>query len=439
MPETAWPYPLIERGSKVGVHAIRSNRVTEFARTLVAGGAAFPVVKAVDDLGWLPQIKAISPRTVIVARQTSRYEGCERVGDPSTDLDEMADNLVGVVLEKLQRHPELRDVVDYWEISNEPDPPGAEGYRRLALLMIKCMERAEAEGLKLGLFGLNAGTPEWPEIEAMVETGVFGRARRGGHILTLHEGVFGNVPIDRWWGDPIPGAPRVEGAGALCFRYRYLYHLLRQRGEVIPLVVSEFYAGGGYAQDGVAPEAIVERMAWYDEKARQDYWVLAFCPFTLGPVGQWVNTDYEFVYPALVDYMLTVKEKPNGQPEAVAPTPTPEEPPAEEPEEEPQESPRRGAPRVQYRRTYVLLPPDADSTWARAVVEATWDERRFTVGSSADDAGIGDLDDRTVIAVNPSRWPTDLKTFFDTYYPGVRYIPVEAATPAQLVSRLRAL
>ena len=156
-------------------------------------------------------------------------------------------------------------------------------------------------------------------------------------------------------------------------------------------------------------------------------------------MGQWVNTDYEFVYPALVDYMLTVKEKPNGQPEAVAPTPTPEEPPAEEPEEEPQESPRRGAPRVQYRRTYVLLPPDADSTWARAVVEATWDERRFTVGSSADDAGIGDLDDRTVIAVNPSRWPTDLKTFFDTYYPGVRYIPVEAATPAQLVSRLRAL
>jgi murein DD-endopeptidase MepM/ murein hydrolase activator NlpD len=99
--------------------------------------------------------------------------------------------------------------------------------------------------------------------------------------------------------------------------------------------------------------------------------------------------------------------------------------------------PSGGLPRVQYGRTYVLLPPGADRAWARAVVAATWDTRRFTVGGSADDAGIGDLDFRRVIAVNPAGWGGDLRAFFDRYYPGVIYIPVEAETPEELAELLR--
>jgi len=413
-----WPYPVVRKGSKLGVHAIVANRVVHFAQALAAEGAAFPVIKAVDDLGWLAAAKESSPQSIILARLTSVHEGCEGVNDPSVDLDQMANRLVNVILRKLRSDPGLRDVVDYWEVVNEPDPPGAEGYRRLAELMIRCMERAEQHGLKLAIFSFNAGTPEWDEMVAVAETGVFARARQGGHILTLHEGVFGNDPVDKWWGDPIPGAPQVDGAGALCFRYRYLYHLLQQRGEVVPLVVSEFYAGGG-REGEITPEEVVERMRWYDEKARADYWVWAFCPFTLGPVGDWLTHDYEFAYPALVQYALSLREAENALP--------------------PVEQPCRGLPREQYARIYVLLPPDADRTWARAVVHATWDAHRFTVGGSADDAGIGDLDSRTVIAVNPSHWPSDLEAFFQTYYPGVRYIPLEATTPEELSVRLRAL
>ncbi len=99
--------------------------------------------------------------------------------------------------------------------------------------------------------------------------------------------------------------------------------------------------------------------------------------------------------------------------------------------------PTGGLPRVQYGRTYVLLPPGADRAWARAVVTATWDTHRFTVGGSADDAGIGDLDFRRVIAVNPTRWGGDLRAFFERYYPGVIYVPVEAETPAELGELLR--
>lgn len=106
-----------------------------------------------------------------------------------------------------------------------------------------------------------------------------------------------------------------------------------------------------------------------------------------------------------------------------------EEPPPEE----------RGKPRVQYVRTYGLLPPDAGAEWALAFIEATWDRSRWTLGGSADDAGIGDLDDRRVIAVNPGGWPGDLAAFYEEYYPGVEYIPVEAVSPEALKEALAGL
>jgi hypothetical protein len=98
----------------------------------------------------------------------------------------------------------------------------------------------------------------------------------------------------------------------------------------------------------------------------------------------------------------------------------------------------RGEPREQYSRVYVLLPPTAGPEWAKAVIDARWKSDRWTVGASADDGGIGDLDYRTVIAVNPQLWPGDLCAWYAEHYPGVAYVPVEAATPAELAEKLRA-
>src|SRR5690606_23704054 len=73
----------------------------------------------------------------------------------------------------------------------------------------------------------------------------------------------------------------------------------------------------------------------------------------------------------------------------------------------------RGIPRVQYARKYVLLPPDATtSAWMEAAARGGMSQR-LTVGYSADDSAIGDLDDREGIAVNPSACGSDLKAFFD--------------------------
>ncbi|MCU0521498.1 MAG: hypothetical protein MUF84_12485 [Anaerolineae bacterium] len=96
------------------------------------------------------------------------------------------------------------------------------------------------------------------------------------------------------------------------------------------------------------------------------------------------------------------------------------------------------APREPYSRTYLLLPPDVSGEWLLAVASSgVWDRRHWTIGSSADDAGIGPRV-RRVIAVNPKAWGGDLERFFDEAYPGIEYHALIAGTPAELLRLLRA-
>jgi murein DD-endopeptidase MepM/ murein hydrolase activator NlpD len=99
----------------------------------------------------------------------------------------------------------------------------------------------------------------------------------------------------------------------------------------------------------------------------------------------------------------------------------------------------RGQPRIDYPRTYLLLPPNRPKVWASAAIQATWNAARFTVGASADDAGIGNLSYRRVIAVNPGEWPSNLKAFFDRNFPGVEYVSTTAASPDDLATKLTQL
>jgi hypothetical protein len=96
-----------------------------------------------------------------------------------------------------------------------------------------------------------------------------------------------------------------------------------------------------------------------------------------------------------------------------------------------------GPPRLQYTRTYVLLPPTADAEWAAAAMRGSFDARR-TVGFSADDAGVGDLEERRVIAVNPHHWHQELTAdWFADHYPGVKFHSLTVKTPEDLARSLR--
>jgi hypothetical protein len=86
------------------------------------------------------------------------------------------------------------------------------------------------------------------------------------------------------------------------------------------------------------------------------------------------------------------------------------------------------------------MPPDTSREWMLAVLESgVLEERRWSLGFSRDDAGVGDLDKRTVIAVNPSAWPEPVETWFALWYPGVVVRSVVAGSPDELGVALRAL
>ena len=91
-----------------------------------------------------------------------------------------------------------------------------------------------------------------------------------------------------------------------------------------------------------------------------------------------------------------------------------------------------GAPRLDYHRVYVLLSPTADRKWLAAAAQGSFDGR-YTIGFSADDAGVGELPGRHVLAVNPHHWPETLTAaWFHKNYPGTRFTAVVANTPEDL-------
>lgn len=73
------------------------------------------------------------------------------------------------------------------------------------------------------------------------------------------------------------------------------------------------------------------------------------------------------------------------------------------------------------------------------MADATWETKQYTLGGSADDAGIGDLNVRRIIAVNPWQWgsapPLD-QAWYDANYPGAQFIGMDAASPQELAQKL---
>jgi DNA-binding beta-propeller fold protein YncE len=289
--------------SKLGVHVIRPAGVPEFVQQVRDGGGSVAVVKALDGFGQLDAIEAVSPDTVRIGR-TDRWPTVEPEGSPAEKAQYMMAQHMSVW--------ELnRDRVDYWEILNEPDPPTIEGHVWLAEFFIECMEIAEANGYKLALFSYSVGVPEWEEWEAIAETGVFARAKQGGHILALHE--YGWPTMDVRWGEPLPGKPAYPDRGVLAGRYRHWYRdFLIPRNEVIPLAITECGFDPSIFHEGWDPgwkQRYVSEMAWYDDVLRADDYVIGCTLFTLGPTPTWRDWDYGDVLDELADHIISLKDE----------------------------------------------------------------------------------------------------------------------------------
>lgn len=319
---TATPYvsyipilpPSNELGpSKLGLHVIRNNDagINEFVRL---GQPA--VIKALDSFGYVAEIKALSPRTIVVGR-----------------IDDIAQNYVGNPEEAARRYVDSQlnqylanPAVDYWEGWNEPDPnlENMPWYARFEQERVRLLAQ---HGLRAAIGGFSAGVPEMDEFMLFLPAIETALAHRG--ILTLHE--YSAPDMTFLYGEPLPGYPTYPDRGSLTFRYRWYYReILEPAGLVIPLVISEagvdgiignrpgpqgkgwrdfqeFWVQQGWGRTG--PEAFINQLAWYDNGVRLDGYVIGFTVFTAGGIGNWMSYDVNPILPDLTAYVISQRNR----------------------------------------------------------------------------------------------------------------------------------
>ncbi len=294
------PTPLSVAGgpSKLGLHTIKPDGAFPFVKAVREAGAHVALVKALGGLGLLREVKAVSPETITVGR-VGDVQTVEVQGDPA--------ETAGWVMEThMARWVEERDVTDYWEVLNEVDPAGVEGHLWLARFYLRALEMAEAQGFKLALFSYSTGVPEMDEWAAIVETGIFARARQGGHILALHE--YGWPRADAGWGAGLAGQKVTDpDRGILMGRYRHLYRdFLIPRDEVIPLAITECGLDSTVVGQPMSalPADFLEQMKWYDDVLTADEYVLGGALFTLGGDEGWGAFNVGPFLPELQAYII---------------------------------------------------------------------------------------------------------------------------------------
>lgn len=296
--------------SKLSIHVIRNNdpKIMEFVRR-----AQPAVIKAVDDLGFLAEVKEVSPWTLTIGRVDNLDQQYQ------DNPEQAARDYVAANLRQYQANPS----VDYWEGWNEPDPNITNMFWYSRFEQERTREMARY-GFKVAIGGFPTGVPEVQEFTYFLSA--IEVAMQYGGILTLHE--YGAPDMTFLFGSQLPGGyPRRADAGALTFRYRYFYRdILEPLGLTIPLVITEagvdgiignrpgpsglgwqdfqgYWVDQGWGHDG--PSAFINQLAWYDAGVRQDGYVIGFTIFTAGGYGQWSSYNINDILPQLADYVIS--------------------------------------------------------------------------------------------------------------------------------------
>lgn len=285
--------------SKLGLHVTWNNDpwIMEFIRR-----ARPRVVKAVDDVGWLADVKQASPNTITLGRFNNQDESVVFAKDPVAAADEY----IAANLDRYRANPG----VDYWEGWNEFVPVNNERLAWYAAFEARRACRMAELGLRAAVGGFSVGVPEYSQMRVFMPA--LEAAYQCNGIFTLHEY---NSPT-MWCGtEPsrpglIPGAPDfgdvLVGYHALRYRFWYEGYLKPIGMGDLPLVISEAGvegrpdAGGPCNDPGgrawksydqhwlsngfgpTAPDAYVSLLAWYDQQMRQDSYVWGATVFTAG-------------------------------------------------------------------------------------------------------------------------------------------------------------
>ena len=297
-------FPVTKQGSKLGIHSILPAQTLKYVQDVKDAGGHVATVKAVADLGWLKEVKAIDPKVITVGRFIGLPGDVDTEGPPLTgNLAETAQKIWNIVWPKFAPHIAY---TDYLEITNELDPVGPEGHTLFAKLWMEIIKvvnnhnLATGTSIKLAILSYSLGVPEWIEWEAIVATGLFQLAKDSKCILALHEYAS---PVEKWWGQAIPGRTADPNHGPLMCRYRWLYEdLLIPAGLEIPLIITE---ANMESVANVIEKLWVTQMAWYDVKMREDWYVIGANLFTLDGTDAWPQFNYGKFMPALTQHVIS--------------------------------------------------------------------------------------------------------------------------------------
>lgn len=302
---------LNERGTLLGIHAQRDG-FFDVLRQAAGQGTPIPLVKKTESQTAFADVKRDSPDTLTMGRVIHGLDGLQGIANEGQMTDQRAREWASAVMNPtfsyLGQNPGLVEHLDIWEVVNEPDPPTVQGWHNFGLVMRECVRlgRERLPGLSWAIGSFNAGTPEWNEAQAFLDSGVLSVAPEHT-ILAVHEGILDpSWPIDYGHGELIPGAPAVpEHGGSMVGRIAYFAELAGD--DMVPVVVSEAYLQA-YDDEGEA----ARRAMWMDDFYSQLWFVLAFCPFTHSPTKQWDDQDYSGMYPRLLPYMVDVADRQNA-------------------------------------------------------------------------------------------------------------------------------
>jgi LysM repeat protein len=307
--------------TKLGFHVtLNSGGVLDYVAAVKP-----PVMKGVDDIGFLKDVKALSPGTITIGRFV--------VDQPNIGSGDAAQRAIDFVNEQLPRYLQHKDYVDYWEGWNEVTYPNYEWYAVFEATRACEMQK---HGLKAAIGAFSTGTPEPWQFMAFLPAMEAGK--RCGAILTTHE--YGAPTMYLWWSQGLPESygnppvPAYPDRGPLAGRYRFLYRdILIPRGLALPLVISEAGIDGG-AGAGQRPgysnaqgwmgfrdywsaelgrsdsvDFYVEQLAWYDSLLRQDSYVIGATIFNVagGSSPTWASFEASGLIPKLTEYARSLR------------------------------------------------------------------------------------------------------------------------------------
>ncbi len=292
--------------SKLGLFTARNSpQLFELLAT-----KAVTVVKTLElDANFVAQIKATSPRTLVIGRIDLPQIDWEFV-DPKALARQFADQLLPTADDATRR-----PYFDGWEAYNEPVAQSVEAMKRLGEFEAERTRLLAERGIRSVVGNFATGTPGdldlWqhflPALRAVKEHNGW---------LGLHE--YGAPTIyflsTRDNTGRYPGVS-PEDSGWHTLRYRKVYNeILKPAGLAVPLIFTEigvdgyvqndrpgpadalgwqdfqqYWAENGYGLWG--PGAYVEQLVWYDTAMRQDNYVVGGCIFALAASSGWERYD----------------------------------------------------------------------------------------------------------------------------------------------------